>query len=108
MNQPNPSATSTWLKLMGIELSPVSHRERLVSALGGFVGIFAVYWLSNAVLGGTASPLLVLSMGSTAVMLFAVPHGALARRSAPRRDQAREVPGFFRAGGPPCTGGSRG
>jgi len=79
MNQPNPSATSTWLKLLGIELSPVSHRERLVSALGGFVGIFAVYWLSSAVPGGTASPLLVLSMGSTAVMLFAVPHGALSQ-----------------------------
>ncbi len=79
MSTRNPSATSTWLKLLGIELSPVSHRERLVSALGGCVGIFAVYWLSNAVLGGAASPLLVLSMGSTAVMLFAVPHGALSQ-----------------------------
>jgi CBS domain-containing membrane protein len=37
--------------MLGIELSPVSHRERLVSALGGFVGIFAVYWISHAVLG---------------------------------------------------------
>jgi len=33
---------SPWQKMLGIELSPVSHRERLVSALGGFVGIFAV------------------------------------------------------------------
>ncbi len=74
-----PSATSTWLKLLGIELSPVSHRERLVSALGGFVGIFAVYWISRATLGAAASPVLVLSMGSTAVMLFAVPHGALSQ-----------------------------
>jgi CBS-domain-containing membrane protein len=78
MGTRNSSATSTWLKLMGIELSPVSHRERLVSALGGFVGIFAVYWISNAV-PGAASPILVLSMGSTAVMLFAVPHGALSQ-----------------------------
>jgi CBS-domain-containing membrane protein len=75
----NPSATSTWLKLLGIELSPVSHRERLVSALGGFVGIFAVYWISRSVSGAPASPMLVLSMGSTAVMLFAVPHGALSQ-----------------------------
>jgi CBS-domain-containing membrane protein len=74
-----PSATSTWLKLLGIELSPVSHRERLVSALGGFVGIFAVYWISRATLGAAVSPVLVLSMGSTAVMLFAVPHGALSQ-----------------------------
>jgi CBS domain-containing membrane protein len=79
MDKHNPSKTSTWPKLLGIELSPVSHRERLVSALGGFVGIFAVYWISNAVLGSAASPILLLSMGSTAVMLFAVPHGALSQ-----------------------------
>jgi CBS-domain-containing membrane protein len=79
MNKRKPSATSAWLKMLGIELSPVSHRERLVSALGGFVGIFAVYWISHATLGAAASPILVLSMGSTAVMLFAVPHGALSQ-----------------------------
>lgn len=75
----NPAAQSTWKKMLGIELSPVSHRERLVSALGGFVSIFAVYWTSRLVLGPTASPILVLSMGSTAAMLFAVPHGALSQ-----------------------------
>ena len=75
----NPSVASTWMKLLGIELSPVSHRERLISALGGFVGIFAVYWISRSVSGAAASPMLVLSMGSTAVMLFAVPHGALSQ-----------------------------
>jgi CBS-domain-containing membrane protein len=74
-----PTHSLTWLKLLGIELSPVSHRERLVSALGGFVAIFAVYWTSQLVLGPVASPILVLSMGSTAVMLFAVPHGALSQ-----------------------------
>jgi CBS-domain-containing membrane protein len=65
--------------MLGIEPSPVSHRERLVSALGGFIGIFAVYWTSRILLGPTASPVLVLSMGSTAAMLFAVPHGALSQ-----------------------------
>ncbi len=79
MSKRNLSATSTWAKLLGVELSPVSHRERLVSALGGFVGIFAVYWISHLVSGTVASPFLVLSMGSTAVMLFAVPHGALSQ-----------------------------
>jgi CBS domain-containing membrane protein len=74
-----PTHSLTWLKLLGIELSPVSHRERLVSALGGFVAIFAVYWTSQRVLGPAASPILVLSMGSTAAMLFAVPHGALSQ-----------------------------
>lgn len=79
MSKRNLSATSTWAKLLGVELNPVSHRERLVSALGGFVGIFAVYWISHLVSGTVASPILVLSMGSTAVMLFAVPHGALSQ-----------------------------
>lgn len=79
MSEGNPSAAPAWLRLLGIELSPVSHRERLVSALGGFFGIAVVFWISHAVLGDANSPLMVLSMGSTAVMLFAVPHGALSQ-----------------------------
>ena len=79
MNKRNSLMPTQWLKMLGIELSPVSHRERLVSALGGFLGIFAVYSTSHALLGGTASPIMVLSMGSTAAMLFAVPHGALSQ-----------------------------
>ena len=47
----NPSAKSTWLKLLGIEPGTVSHRERLVSTLGGCLGIFAVYWISRSVSG---------------------------------------------------------
>lgn len=79
MNLWGLATQSPWQKLLGIELSPVSHRERLVSALGGFVGIFVVYWISHITLGSTASPILMLSMGSTAAMLFAVPHGALSQ-----------------------------
>lgn len=79
MDSRNPATQSPWQKMLGIELSPVSHRERLVSALGGFVGIFGVYWISHLSLGGTASPVLMLSMGSTAVLLFAVPHSALSQ-----------------------------
>jgi len=72
-------ALPLWQKVLGVELSPVSHRERLVSALGGFVGILVVFATSRAVLGAAASPVMVLSMGSTAAMLFAVPHGALSQ-----------------------------
>ena len=79
MNNPTSSPAPSWLKLLGIELSPVSHRERLLSALGGFFGIFVVYAISHALLGSAPSPIMVLSMGSTAVMLFAVPHGALSQ-----------------------------
>ncbi|MBI5900655.1 MAG: HPP family protein [Rhodocyclales bacterium] len=77
---PHPiAARGRWLRLLGIELSPVSHRERLVSALGGCIAILAVFWTSQAILGPAASPILVLSMGSTAAMLFAVPHGTLSQ-----------------------------
>lgn len=79
MTTRDPAAAPLWKRILGIELSPVSHRERLVSALGGFVGILVVYYLSRALLGPTASPIMVLSMGSTAAMLFAVPHGALSQ-----------------------------
>lgn len=79
MNSRDLATPSPWQKMLGIELSPVSHRERLVSALGGFVGIFAVYWISQITLGSTASPILMLSMGSTAALLFAVPHSALSQ-----------------------------
>ena len=79
MNLGNQVAQSPWQKMLGIELSPVSHRERLVSALGAFVGILAVYWISRLSVGSAAAPILMLSMGSTAALLFAVPHSALSQ-----------------------------
>lgn len=79
MNLHELATQSPWQRMLGIELSPVSHRERLVSALGGFVGILAVFWISRLTLDGAASPILMLSMGSTAALLFAVPHSALSQ-----------------------------
>jgi CBS domain-containing membrane protein len=79
MTMRNQATVPLWQKVLGVELSPVSHRERLVSALGGGVGIFVVFFLSHVLLGPAASPFMVLSMGSTAAMLFAVPHGALSQ-----------------------------
>ncbi|MDO8787387.1 MAG: HPP family protein [Sulfuritalea sp.] len=79
MNSRDLATQSLWQKLLGIELSPVRHREWLVSALGAFVGILVVFQLGRGVLGVGPSPVMVLSMGSTAAMLFAVPHGALSQ-----------------------------
>jgi len=70
---------SPWQKMLGIELSPVSHRERLVSGLGGFVGIVAVYFASHALGGPPSAPLLIFSIGASTVLVFAVPHGALSQ-----------------------------
>jgi len=66
------------IQFLGIELIPVSHVERLISALGGFISIFLVMELS-ALLGLTHTPLIIASFGASAVLLFAAPHGAFSQ-----------------------------
>lgn len=79
MSTRDPAPQSPWQKMLGIELSPVSHRERLVSALGGFVGLIAVYFVSHALGGPPSALLLIFSIGASTVLVFAVPHGALSQ-----------------------------
>ena len=57
----------------------VSEREHWISAAGGLLGILAVLWVSHALLGNHAGTLAVASMGASAVLLFAAPHGALSQ-----------------------------
>ena len=57
----------------------VSEREHWVSSVGGLVGIFAVLWVSHFWLGGHGGVLAIASMGASAVLLFAAPHGALSQ-----------------------------
>src|SRR3970282_1583638 len=72
-----PVGVRSWF---GIELNPVSHAERLISAVGGFLGIFFVLLASWFVLGDrTAALLIVSSMGASAVLVFGVPHGTLSQ-----------------------------
>ena len=72
-----PVSLRAWF---GIELNPVSHIERLVSASGGFLGILLVLFASRSVLGDHAATLLIVaSMGASAVLLFGVPHGPLSQ-----------------------------
>jgi CBS-domain-containing membrane protein len=67
---------SEWL---GIEFSPVSHAERLASTLGGVTGIALVGWVTLQLAGPDVAMLMVASMGASAVLLFAVPHGPLSQ-----------------------------
>ena len=72
-----PTGVRVWF---GIEVNAVSHAERLISAVGGFLGILFILLASTAILGDKVAALLVVtSMGASAVLLFAVPHGALAQ-----------------------------
>lgn len=72
-------AVSRLRGFLGAESAPVGHTEKLVSAAGGFLGIFLVYLISVALVGPEGAPWIVTSMGSSAVLLFAVPHGPLSQ-----------------------------
>ncbi|WP_339898541.1 HPP family protein [uncultured Gilvimarinus sp.] len=67
------------LAWLGVESNTTSHHEKWISALGGGLGIAAVYGLSHWALDGMAAGLMVASMGASAVLLFAVPHGTLSQ-----------------------------
>ena len=69
----------TILQYLGFERYRVSHTEKLVSALGAFLGILLVFYSSTYFLQDSSSYLIVASMGASAVLLFAVPHGPLSQ-----------------------------
>jgi CBS-domain-containing membrane protein len=64
---------------IGVEQAPVSHAEKIVSAIGGFAAIASIFVLSRWSVDPVAAALLVTSMGASAVLLFAVPHGPLSQ-----------------------------
>ncbi|VAW75342.1 hypothetical protein MNBD_GAMMA12-2791 [hydrothermal vent metagenome] len=68
-----------FLKLLGLDWSFASHAERIVSAIGAFAGILIIFWISQYSLSASNAGLLIASMGASAVLLFAIPHGALSQ-----------------------------
>jgi CBS domain-containing membrane protein len=68
-----------FLDLIGFNRRNISQRERLVTSLGGFLGILGVYFISDTLLDTQGAAMIVASMGASAVLLFAVPHSALAQ-----------------------------
>src|SRR5690606_41512805 len=66
---------------LGIERNTTSHREKLISGTGATLGVFAVYlgalWAFPDGLNPAGNFLLITSMGASAVLLVAVPQGAL-------------------------------
>jgi CBS-domain-containing membrane protein len=68
---------SHWL---GVERNQTSHSEKLISALGAAMAITLTAWLSlQSGLSSDGQLLIISSMGASAVLLFAVPHGALSQ-----------------------------
>ncbi|VAW93803.1 hypothetical protein MNBD_GAMMA23-739 [hydrothermal vent metagenome] len=66
------------LEILSVD-SSVSSAEKLASTLGGFVGIFLISSISFYFTGASGAALIVPSMGASAVLVFAVPHGKLSQ-----------------------------
>lgn len=79
----HPRMLTSWLNKIlgfwGVAPDVTGHAEKLISAVGGFIGILLTLWVSLHYLGTQGAALLVASMGASAVLLFAVPHGALSQ-----------------------------
>jgi len=63
----------------GVEPDTTGHAEKFISAAGGFIGILLTMWVSLHYLGAQGATMLVASMGASAVLLFAVPHGPMSQ-----------------------------
>lgn len=74
---------SDWIKnakgFLGIEPENISASEKIVSTVGGFLGIFSIALVSYKTTGLMGAILIIPSMGAAAVLLFAVPHGRLSQ-----------------------------
>ncbi len=69
---------SLW-KWLGVELVEVSFKEKLISIIGATVAIYSVFLITRLALPAATAIGVVASMGATAVLLFAVPHGQLSQ-----------------------------
>ncbi len=68
-----------WTRWVGDDPHPASHGEKFLSALGAFLGILGVEMVAGGVLDSWGTALVVSSMGSSAVLLFAVPHSPMSQ-----------------------------
>lgn len=75
----NKNFRSYLVNVLGIELDSVSHRERVLSTAGGFFGILLIIYVNSYFIHDWGAALIVASMGASAVLLFAVPHGKLSQ-----------------------------
>jgi len=57
----------------------VTHRERLLSGLGGIFAIFLTTLIAHHYIGGVTPPLMLASMGASTVLLLGAPHSPLSQ-----------------------------
>jgi CBS-domain-containing membrane protein len=68
-----------WIEWWGVELNVVSLREKLVSIAGGALAMVLLVFAARTLPDLPGGAGLVASMGASAVLLFAVPHGQLSQ-----------------------------
>lgn len=66
-------------KWFGVELVEVSLSEKLIAAIGGGLSILVLVSVSFWALPAPGAVAIITSMGASAVLLFAVPHGQLSQ-----------------------------
>jgi len=66
-------------KWFGFELVEVSAAEKCIAAVGGGLAILTLIGVSFWALPGAGATAIITSMGASAVLLFAVPHGPLSQ-----------------------------
>lgn len=77
----SPHPLRLWL---GIERNTTGHGEKWISGMGALLGILAVYGITHGLfprgfMGSAGGMMMLASMGASAVLLFAVPQGALSQ-----------------------------
>ncbi|WP_455223206.1 HPP family protein [Kaarinaea lacus] len=63
----------------GLSHNKTSHREKVISGIGGFISIYLILVVTHHYINAEDATLVVASMGASAVLLFAVPHGPLSQ-----------------------------
>lgn len=67
------------IKTLGVERNTTSHSEKYISAVGVFISMAGCYLITQHSLSEESTHLFVASVAASAVLLFAVPHGALSQ-----------------------------
>ncbi len=67
------------LHYLSMDPNPKFHHEKIISAIGGCIGIFVVFLTSNWWVGAEAAVYSIPSRGASAVLLYAIPHSPLAQ-----------------------------
>ena len=66
-------------KYLGIEENNTSKTEKLISGLGAMISIYLCQLMTAPFITQPSSLLLIASMGATATLIYALPHGALSQ-----------------------------